>query len=31
VGVFLFLSPWVVRTLTEFTIACIARMADMAH
>jgi len=31
VGVFLFLSPWLVRTLTEFAISCIARMADMAH
>ena len=31
VGVFLFLSPWLVRTLMEFTITCVARMADMAH
>jgi flagellar biosynthesis protein FliQ len=31
VGVFLFLSPWLVRTLTEFTISCIVRMADMTH
>ncbi len=31
VGVFIFTAPWLVRTLTEFTIACIARMADMAH
>ena len=31
VGVFLFAAPWLVRTLTEFTITCVARMADMAH
>ena len=31
VGVSLFLSPWLVRTLTEFANSCIARMADMAH
>lgn len=31
VGVFLFTAPWLVRTLSEFTITCIARMADMAH
>ena len=31
VGVFLFTAPWLVRTLTEFTITCVARMADMAH
>lgn len=31
VGVFLFLSPWLVRTLMEFTIECVARMADIAR
>ncbi len=31
VGVVLFLSPWLVRTLMEFTISCIARMADIAR
>lgn len=31
VAVVLFLSPWLVRTLMEFTVACVARMADMAH
>ncbi|MFT3828092.1 MAG: flagellar biosynthetic protein FliQ [Opitutaceae bacterium] len=31
VGVFLFLSPWLVRTLMEFTVACVTRMADMSH
>ena len=31
VGVFIFLAPWLVRTLTEFTITCFAQMADMAH
>lgn len=29
--VFLFASPWLVRTLTEFTISCFARMAELAH
>lgn len=31
VGVFLVAAPWLVRTLSEFTITCVARMADMAH
>ena len=31
VGLFLFISPWLLRTLSEFTITCIMRMADMAH
>ena len=31
VGVILFLAPWLVRTLSEFAITCIARMADMAR
>lgn len=31
VAVFLFLAPWLVRTLMEFTVTCMARMADMGH
>jgi flagellar biosynthetic protein FliQ len=31
VGVFLFLSPWLIRTLMEFTVTCVTRMADMTH
>lgn len=31
VAVFLFLAPWLVRTLMEFTVACMARMAQMGH
>ena len=31
VGVFLVLAPWLVRTLMEFTVACVSRMADMGH
>ncbi len=31
VGVVLFLSPWLVRTMMEFTISCIGRMADIAR
>jgi flagellar biosynthetic protein FliQ len=31
VGLFLVIAPWLLRELSEFTITCIARMADMAH
>jgi flagellar biosynthetic protein FliQ len=31
IGVFLFAAPWILRTLTEFAITCIARMAELAH
>ena len=31
VGVFLFLSPWLVRTLMEFAITCITRMAELTR
>ncbi len=31
VMVFLFASPWLVRTLTEFTISCFGRMAELGH
>jgi flagellar biosynthetic protein FliQ len=31
VGVFIFLAPWVVRTLMEFTVYCMSRMASMPH
>ena len=30
-GLSLLLAPWLLRTLTEFTIAIIARMATLAH
>ena len=30
-GLSLLLAPWLLRTLTEFTIAIIARVATLAH
>ena len=31
VAVFIFMAPWLVRELMEFTVACITRMAELAH
>lgn len=30
-AVFILAAPWVIRTLTDFTVASIARMAQFAH
>jgi flagellar biosynthesis protein FliQ len=31
VAIFLFAAPWVLREITEFTIATLVRMGELAH